>query len=92
MQSTAAGIQFYKNKNFLGFENSEETIKFTFIMNRMFDVLNKKFSAEGIKKNSEDIEVFYMYLCCCLNALLTACLFVNIVLFIYSVIILISKC
>jgi len=78
----AAGIQFYKNKNFLGFENSEETIKFTLIMNRMFDALNRKFSAEGIKKNSEDIEVFYVYLCC-LNELLTACLFVCEYCFIY---------
>ncbi|KAL4088933.1 hypothetical protein QTP88_024011 [Uroleucon formosanum] len=34
-ESMAAGIQFYKNKNFLEFENSEETIKFTLIMNRI---------------------------------------------------------
>lgn len=57
----AVGIQFYARKNCIGFENCQETIKFTNLMNNMFDVLNRKFAAEGIKKNSKDIEVFYVF-------------------------------
>jgi len=48
------GIQFYKSKNFQGFENCEETIEFTNIMNDLFDVLNRKFPAEGIREESKD--------------------------------------
>lgn len=48
--STANGIEFYKNKQFNGFTDSEETIKFTIMMNNMFDALNRKYPAEGIKK------------------------------------------
>ena len=40
--STAKGIEFYKNKGFDGFADAEETIKFTMLMNNMFDVLNRK--------------------------------------------------
>lgn len=54
----ASGIEFYKKKKYDGFNNSEETVEFTIIMNNMFDCLNRKFPAEGIKKNSQDIEVF----------------------------------
>lgn len=53
----AAGIDLYTRKNYSGFENSEETIKFTLIMNNIFDSLNRRFPAEGIKKNSVDLEV-----------------------------------
>lgn len=58
--STAKGIEFYKNKKYNGFNDSDETIKFTILMNNLFDALNRKYPAEGIKKNSRDIEVFYM--------------------------------
>jgi len=47
----------------------------------MFDALYRKLPAEGNKNNSEDIEIFYVYLCCCLNAVLTACFFVYEILF-----------
>jgi len=60
----AVGIKFYKSKNYKGFEDSEETINFTIMMNNIFDALNRKFPAEGIKKNSNDIEVsMCLYLC-----------------------------
>jgi len=66
----AVGIKFYKSKNYKGFENSEETIKFTIMMNNIFDARNSKFPAEGIKKNSNDIEVSYVFIsvfmCCML--------------------------
>lgn len=53
----AAGIQLYQSKNYKGFEDCEETIKFTLMMNSLFDALNRKFPGEGIKKNSSDLEV-----------------------------------
>jgi len=49
------GIEFFKRKLVSGFENCEETIKFTSIMNDLFDALNRRFPREGIKKNSKDI-------------------------------------
>jgi hypothetical protein len=33
----AVGIEFYKKKHYQGFENCEETIKFTLFMNNLFD-------------------------------------------------------
>lgn len=56
--SMATGIEFYKKMNLNGFSDSDETVKFTILMNNLFDLLNRKLSAEGIKKNSHDIEVF----------------------------------
>jgi len=53
----AVGIEFYNKKHFQGFENCEETIKFTLFMNNLFDALNRKFPAEGIKEKSNDLEV-----------------------------------
>lgn len=67
--STANSIEFYKNKQFDGFTDSEETIKYRTVINNMFDALNRKHPAEGFKKNSRDLEVFYMLclimLCIC---------------------------
>lgn len=53
----AVGIELYKGKNYVGFENSDETVKFTLMMNIIFDSLNRRFPAEGIRKNSVDLEV-----------------------------------
>ena len=50
----AAGIQFYQSKNYKGFEDCDQTIKFTLMMTSLFDALNRKFPDEGIKKNSSD--------------------------------------
>lgn len=61
---TAKGIDFYKNKGFNGFAEAEETIKFTVLINNMFDALKRKYPAEGIKKNSRDLEVFYVFVLC----------------------------
>lgn len=62
----ADGIVFFKSKNYSGFNESEETVEFILLLNSIFDTLNRKFSAEGIKKNSQDIKV-YKYMCpmCC---------------------------
>jgi len=65
----ANGITFYKNKHYEGFDNSEETVGFTILINDMFDALNRKFPAEGIRKSSKDLEVFQkylMFLFCCM--------------------------
>lgn len=57
-KSMADGIKFYNSKNYSGFTECEDTIKFTIKMNNLFDALNQKFPAEGIKSNSPDLEVF----------------------------------
>lgn len=44
------GIEFFKRKQINGFGNCEETIKFTSLMNDLFDALNRRFPKEGIKK------------------------------------------
>lgn len=54
----AVGIQFYRNRNEKNLINSEETEKFTLLVNNLFDSLNRKFPAEGIRKNSKDLKVF----------------------------------
>lgn len=59
-------MEFYKQKNFQCFNDSDETIKFTYMMNNIFDALNRRYPKEGIKKNSKDLEVFFLYLCCML--------------------------
>jgi len=54
----AVGIQFYRNRNEKNLIHSEETEQFTLFINNLFDALNRKFSAEDIRKNSYDFEVF----------------------------------
>lgn len=55
----AKGIQFYRD--YIKVESlkySNETQKFTKRFNILFDVLNRKFPAEWIKKNSIDFKVY----------------------------------
>jgi len=40
------------------FENSLETEHFSNLFNNIFDALNRKFPAEGIRQNSEDFKEF----------------------------------
>lgn len=54
----AVGIEYYRTQNFNGFKDSLETQDFTVKINNMFDAMNRKFPAEGVRKNSQDIEVF----------------------------------
>lgn len=61
--SMASAIEFYKKKNVGNFIDTDETVKFTVFINNMFDSLNRKYPAEGIKKNSNDIEVLIMNVC-----------------------------
>ncbi|KAL5245800.1 hypothetical protein ACI65C_013168, partial [Semiaphis heraclei] len=55
--SMASAIEFKKKKNIGNFIDADETVKFTVLMNNMFDSLSRKYPVEGIKKNSHDIEV-----------------------------------
>lgn len=56
----AVGIEFYKNKNYDGFDNCEETVLFSKKINNLFDALNWKLPLEGIKHNSKDLQDFYV--------------------------------
>lgn len=56
----AMGLRFYREQNCEGLEDSLETELFTLQMNSMFDALNRKCPAEGIRKNSKDIEVYFV--------------------------------
>lgn len=58
----ADGILFFKSKKFPGFNHSEETVKFTLFINNLFDALNRKFPAEGLRKDSKDLQVLHK--CC----------------------------
>lgn len=51
------GIQYFKNKHYQGFENCEETMELTNKTYNLLYALNRKFSAEGIKENGNDLEV-----------------------------------
>lgn len=60
----AIGIRFYRDRKLKELEDSLETEEFTLFLNNMFDALNRKFPAEGIKKHSKDLEVIYVILLC----------------------------
>jgi len=54
----AKKIRFYReNQNIGTLKNSEEIEKCTLIFNSVFDALNRKYPAEGIRKNSKDFDV-----------------------------------
>jgi len=48
----AVGIRFYRNREKELFKNSEETEDFTLMINNLFDELNRKYAAEGIRNGS----------------------------------------
>lgn len=56
----AVEIKFYREKGDKNLQDSHETELFTSNLNNMFDVLNRRFSAEGIKKKSDDLQVYFM--------------------------------
>lgn len=56
--SVSVGLKYYReNIKVLDFKYTQETEKFSKIFNDIFDSLNKKFPAEGIRKNSKDFKV-----------------------------------
>ncbi len=56
--SVSVGLKYYREiVQVKSLENSQETEYFTKLFNDIFDVLNRKFPAEGIRKYSKDFEV-----------------------------------
>lgn len=56
--SMAKGIEFYRcYEKVESLKNSEQTQLFTERLNQLFDALNRKFPAEGIKSKSNDFDV-----------------------------------
>lgn len=54
----AKGIEYYHcHAKIKSLENSEHTQIFTEQINMMFDALNRRYPAEGIKHNSHDFDV-----------------------------------
>lgn len=54
----ARGIEFYRDHiKVESLKNSYETQLFTDRFNTLFDVFNRKYPAEGIRKNSYDFQV-----------------------------------
>jgi len=56
--SMAKVIEFYRcYEKVESLKNSEQTQLFTERLNQLFDALNRKFPAEGIKSKSNDFDV-----------------------------------
>jgi len=56
--SMAKGIEYYRcYEKVECLKNSEQTQLFTEHFNQLFDALNRKFPAEGIKSKSNDFDV-----------------------------------
>jgi len=54
----AKAIHFYREYQHIEeLKYSEETEKFTSIFNSLFDALNRRYPAEGIRSSSKDIQV-----------------------------------
>uniref|UniRef100_A0A6G5AFU0 Putative transposable element n=1 Tax=Rhipicephalus microplus TaxID=6941 RepID=A0A6G5AFU0_RHIMP len=56
-RSVAIGMKFYREQREPGLKDSEGTEMFTMQVNDLFDVLNAKHPATGIRKNSPKIKV-----------------------------------
>ncbi|KAK8764227.1 hypothetical protein V5799_033164 [Amblyomma americanum] len=61
-RSVAVGLKFYREQQKPGFEGTEGTESFTRRMNDLFDALNAKCPAEGIRKNSPQLKVIIDFL------------------------------
>lgn len=59
--SVAKGLETYK-KYFPTLDHADTTILFTKRLNNLFDSLNRRHCAEGIRPNSKDFEVNIRYL------------------------------
>ncbi|KAH8031901.1 hypothetical protein HPB51_021543 [Rhipicephalus microplus] len=58
-RSVAIGMKFYREQREPGLKDSEGTEMFTMQVNDLFDVLNAKHPATGIRKNSPKIKRFF---------------------------------
>lgn len=58
----AKSIQFFRNYVKIdSLKDSFEIEQFTEIFDKLFDIFNRKYPAEGIKMNSNDFEVYSIY-------------------------------
>lgn len=55
--SVAKGIMFYAQKGAPRLTNAEPTVQFTVFLNDLFDALNRRFPAEGLKLGCKDFSV-----------------------------------
>lgn len=54
----ACGIEFYQRRNVSSLANSDENKKWTLLLNNLFDAMNRRLTAEGIKEFSHDLIVY----------------------------------
>ncbi|KAL3226633.1 hypothetical protein MRX96_024833 [Rhipicephalus microplus] len=59
-RSVAIGMKIYREQREPGLKDSEGTEMFTMQVNDLFDVLNAKHPATGIRKNSPKIKLYYL--------------------------------
>ncbi|KAL4127413.1 hypothetical protein QTP88_011584 [Uroleucon formosanum] len=64
-KSMSDGLKFYQKHNIPGLEPCDATIKFTKIMNDMFDALNAKCPFEGVRPGSKNFQDRNVYMCGC---------------------------
>jgi len=55
----ACGLEFYRHRKVQTLADSDETQKWTKFLNDLFDVMNRRYTAEGIKKSSHYLKVIY---------------------------------
>ncbi|KAH6948109.1 hypothetical protein HPB50_023047 [Hyalomma asiaticum] len=55
--SMAAGMKYYQEQGKSNLSDCEGTIEFTLRLNDLYDALNRRYPAEGIKQGSSDIRV-----------------------------------
>ncbi|KAH6941776.1 hypothetical protein HPB50_023582 [Hyalomma asiaticum] len=61
-RSVAIGFSIYREQNTPEFESTHGTESFTLLLNNVFDALNARISAEGIRKDSRQIHVLKDFL------------------------------
>ncbi|KAH6935928.1 hypothetical protein HPB50_011478 [Hyalomma asiaticum] len=61
-RSVAIGFSIYREQNTPEFENTHGTESFTLLLNNVFDALNARIPAEGIRKDSRQIQVLKDFL------------------------------
>jgi hypothetical protein len=64
-------LKLYQSHYVPGLEHCDATIKFTMIMNNMFDALNAKCPFEGVRPGSK---IFRLEMCTCILYVHSACL------------------
>lgn len=56
-ESVAKGLQFHAMRGAPHLHNVQQTVHFTLLMNNMFDELNDRFIAEGVRQGGNGLKV-----------------------------------